>query len=143
MNWKVFGSPQIDIHTGGADLIFPHHENEIAQTETCFDLEGGPEHPDKRFAKYWLHNGFVNVSGEKMSKSLGNFSTIRKVLERYDANTIRYFLLLNGYRMPVDFNDEALEAAENWVNSRYRLLKKALDILELTEQELQTLMVIN
>lgn len=123
MNHAVFGE-QIDIHAGGADLIFPHHENEIAQSEAW---TGKPP-----FAKYWLHNGFVNVSGEKMSKSLGNFSTIKKVLTRYDANTIRYFLLTNHYRMPVDFNDEALQAAENWVEKTFGKLKK----LNITRDEL-------
>ena len=93
MNHAIFGK-QIDIHAGGADLVFPHHENEIAQSECWLDLSG--KTPNDRFAKYWMHNGFVNVSGEKMSKSLGNFSTVKKVLERYDANTIRYFLLTNG-----------------------------------------------
>ncbi|WP_303672669.1 cysteine--tRNA ligase [Vampirovibrio chlorellavorus] len=118
MNHAVFGA-QIDIHAGGADLIFPHHENEIAQSEAWTGCTP--------FAQYWLHNGFVNVSGEKMSKSLGNFSTIKKLLERYDANTIRYFLLTNHYRMPVDFNDEALQAAENWVKDRHKALKMICD----------------
>jgi cysteinyl-tRNA synthetase len=121
MNHAVFGD-QIDIHAGGADLIFPHHENEIAQSEAWAGLKGGDE--QSRFAKYWLHNGFVNVSGEKMSKSLGNFSTIKKLLERYDANTIRYFLLTNHYRMPVDFNDEALQACKDWmVRVRRKLIQ--------------------
>lgn len=123
MNHAVFGE-QIDIHAGGADLIFPHHENEIAQSEAWTGQQP--------FSKYWLHNGFVNVSGEKMSKSLGNFSTIKKVLARYDANTIRYFLLTNHYRMPVDFNDEALQAAENWVDKTFGKLKK----LNITREEL-------
>jgi cysteinyl-tRNA synthetase len=121
MNHAVFGD-QIDIHAGGADLIFPHHENEIAQSEAWSGLKGDDE--QSRFAKYWLHNGFVNVSGEKMSKSLGNFSTIKKLLERYDANTIRYFLLTNHYRMPVDFNDEALQACKDWmVRVRRKLIQ--------------------
>ena len=119
MNHAIFGD-QIDIHAGGADLIFPHHENEIAQSESWTG--------QKPFARYWLHNGFVNVSGEKMSKSLGNFSTIKKVLERYDANTIRYFLLTNGYRMPVDFNEEALEAAKNWTTRTKKWLLKANEL---------------
>lgn len=121
MNHAVFGD-QIDIHAGGADLIFPHHENEIAQSEAWSALKGNDEH--SRFAKYWLHNGFVNVSGEKMSKSLGNFSTIKKLLERYDANTIRYFLLTNHYRMPVDFNEEALKSAEDWIIKTSRKLRE-------------------
>ena len=93
---------EIDIHAGGADLIFPHHENEIAQSECANGC---------RFVKYWLHNGFVTINKEKMSKSLGNFITIDGLLEKYDANTIRFFILTNNYRMPVEFNDEALEAA--------------------------------
>jgi cysteinyl-tRNA synthetase len=116
MNHAVFGD-QIDIHAGGADLIFPHHENEIAQSEAWTG--------QTPFSKYWLHNGFVNVSGHKMSKSLGNFATIKTLLERYDANTIRYFLLTNHYRMPVDFNDEALQAAENWMIKTKRALNEA------------------
>ena len=95
-------APEIDIHAGGADLIFPHHENEIAQSECANGCQ---------FVKYWLHNGFVTINKEKMSKSLGNFKTIDSILENYDANTIRFFILTNHYRMPVEFNDEALEAA--------------------------------
>lgn len=94
---------EIDIHAGGADLIFPHHENEIAQSECANGC---------RFVKYWLHNGFVTINKEKMSKSLGNFITIEGLLDKYDANTIRFFILTNNYRMPVEFNDEALEAAQ-------------------------------
>ena len=93
---------EIDIHAGGADLIFPHHENEIAQSECANGC---------RFVKYWMHNGFVTINKEKMSKSLGNFITIDGLLEKYDANTIRFFILTNHYRMPVEFNDEALSAA--------------------------------
>lgn len=95
-------APEIDIHAGGADLIFPHHENEIAQSECANGCQ---------FVKYWLHNGFVTINKEKMSKSLGNFITIDGILEKYDANTIRFFILTNHYRMPVEFNDEALESA--------------------------------
>lgn len=95
---------QIDIHAGGADLIFPHHENEIAQSECANGC---------KFVKYWLHNGFVTINKEKMSKSLKNFITIQDLLEKYDANTIRFFILTNHYRMPVEFNDEALLSAQN------------------------------
>jgi cysteinyl-tRNA synthetase len=125
MNRAILGD-QIDIHAGGADLIFPHHENEIAQTEAWINPpEACSGEHKKPFARYWLHNGFVNVSGEKMSKSLGNFSTIRSLLGRYDANTIRYFLLTNHYRMPVDFNDEALQAAENRTQKIRRAFEEA------------------
>ncbi|HEY9745958.1 MAG TPA: cysteine--tRNA ligase [Oculatellaceae cyanobacterium] len=125
MNHAVFGD-QIDIHAGGADLIFPHHENEIAQSEAWTGKVP--------FARYWLHNGFVNVSGEKMSKSLGNFSTIKTLLQHYDVNTIRYFLLTNHYRMPVDFNDEALQSAASWVKRMARTLKDAKAALQGCEQ---------
>lgn len=143
MNYQEFRSARIDIHAGGADLIFPHHENEIAQSEMWHGLHGGVEesHANDRFAKYWLHNGFVNVSGEKMSKSLGNFSTVKKLLERYDANTIRYFLLTNGYRMPVDFNDEALQGAENWVHKMEARLCKMKEALALNESAVQELLI--
>lgn len=94
----------IDIHAGGADLQFPHHENERAQSECANGNE---------FVKYWLHNGFVTINKEKMSKSLGNFLTIDDVLKRYNSNAIRFFILTNHYRMPVEFNDEALESANN------------------------------
>ena len=96
----------IDIHAGGADLIFPHHENEIAQSECANGC---------KFVNYWLHNGFVTINKEKMSKSLGNFLTIDDLLKTYDSNTIRFFILTNHYRMPVEFSDESLQAAANGV----------------------------
>ena len=102
MSKKYLGE-QIDIHAGGADLIFPHHENEIAQSECA---------SGKTFVNYWLHNGFVTINKEKMSKSLKNFVTINALLEHYDADTIRFFILTNHYRMPVEFNDEALNSAK-------------------------------
>ena len=104
----------IDIHAGGADLIFPHHENEIAQSECANGCT---------FARYWMHNGFVTINNEKMSKSLGNFLTIDDLLKNYDANTIRLFILTNHYRMPVEFCDESLMAAQNGV----KRLKNAID----------------
>lgn len=94
----------IDIHVGGSDLIFPHHENEIAQSEA---VTGKP------LARYWLHNGMVKVDGEKMSKSLGNFTTIRDLLATVDPMAVRLFILQAHYRKPVDFTEEALEAATN------------------------------
>jgi cysteinyl-tRNA synthetase len=95
----------IDIHAGGADLIFPHHENEIAQSEA---VTGKP------LANYWLHNGMVKVDGEKMSKSLGNFTTIRDLLDRgVDPMALRLFVLMAQYRKPIDFTDEAILAATN------------------------------
>ncbi|MBU6428464.1 MAG: cysteine--tRNA ligase, partial [Cyanobacteria bacterium REEB65] len=103
----------LDIHAGGMDLIFPHHENEIAQSEA---MTGKP------FVHYWLHNGFVNVDAEKMSKSLGNFATVRDLLERYDPQVIRYFLLQTHYRQDCDFAAEPLEAAA----SALRRLQRSL-----------------
>ena len=102
MSRKYLGKT-IDIHAGGADLIFPHHENEIAQSECANGC---------KFVNYWLHNGFVTINKEKMSKSLGNFLTIDDLLEKYDSNTIRFFILTNHYRMPVEFSDEALMSAQ-------------------------------
>lgn len=132
MNHAIFGE-QIDIHAGGADLIFPHHENEIAQSEAWTGKTP--------FSQYWLHNGFVNVSGAKMSKSLGNFSTIKTVLNRYSANAIRYFLLTNGYRMPVDFNDEALQSAQKWLETREKSLLQAKKALQLDAPAIEGLLI--
>jgi len=100
---KYFGQ-QYDIHGGARDLIFPHHEAEIAQMES---LSG-----KKPFVKYWLHTGFLNIGSEKMSKS-GNFLTIREVLKKYDAKTLRFFYILTHYRSPIDFSEENLKNAEN------------------------------
>jgi cysteinyl-tRNA synthetase len=102
-----------DIHGGGRDLIFPHHENEIAQSEAAYGAT---------FAKYWVHNGFVNVNQEKMSKSLGNFFTIRQVLERYPPEVLRLFLLSSHYRSPVDFSQEAMAEAERRLERLYQTL---------------------
>lgn len=114
----------IDIHAGGADLIFPHHENEIAQSE-CANGE--------QFVKYWMHNGFVTINKEKMSKSLGNFLTVDKILEKYDANTIRFFILTNHYRMPVEFSDEALESAAAGVKRLYNAVNEARKTVKVDE----------
>ncbi|MBQ9150312.1 cysteine--tRNA ligase [bacterium] len=101
MSKKHLGNT-IDIHAGGADLAFPHHENERAQSECANGCQ---------FSKYWMHNGFVTINKEKMSKSLNNFLTIDDVLKTYDTNAIRLFILTNHYRMPVEFNDVALSGA--------------------------------
>jgi len=101
---EKFLGEQIDIHAGGQDLIFPHHENEKAQSEACFG---------KEFVNFWMHNGFVTTNNEKMSKSLKNFLTINDLLEKYDSNTIRLFILTNNYRMPVEFSEESLNASKN------------------------------
>ncbi|MHB0936769.1 MAG: cysteine--tRNA ligase [Armatimonadota bacterium] len=103
MSLKFLGQG-FDIHGGGQDLIFPHHENEIAQSEGAMDMQS--------FAHYWLHNGFVTVNREKMSKSLGNFFTVRQILEHYPAEVVRYFLTAAHYRSPIDFSDQALDMAK-------------------------------
>ncbi|MFO1220984.1 MAG: cysteine--tRNA ligase [Burkholderiaceae bacterium] len=102
-----------DIHGGGMDLQFPHHENEIAQSEGAFG---------KPFVRYWLHNGFLNVDNEKMSKSLGNFFTIRDVLERYDGETLRFFMLRTHYRSPFNFSDAHLDDARVALRRLYTAL---------------------
>ena len=101
MSTKYLGET-IDIHGGGADLIFPHHENEIAQAEAC---TGQP------FVKYWMHNGFITVNSEKMSKSLGNFFILRDILAKYPADVVRFYLIATHYRSPLDFDDGKLEEA--------------------------------
>ncbi|MBE7033231.1 MAG: cysteine--tRNA ligase [Ruminococcaceae bacterium] len=103
----------IDIHSGGFDLIFPHHENEIAQS-VC--ANGTP------FANYWLHNGFINVNNEKMSKSLGNFFTVRDIAEKYDYEVIRFFMLSAHYRSPINFCDELMDAAKNGLERIYNCI---------------------
>ena len=104
---KKYLGETIDIHAGGEDLIFPHHENEIAQSEAA---------NGKQFVKYWLHNGFINVDNQKMSKSKGNFFLVREVLEKYTPEVVRFFLLSGHYRTPINFSDELLEASLNGLN---------------------------
>ena len=101
---KKYLGEQIDIHAGGEDLIFPHHENEIAQSECC---NGRP------FARYWLHNAFLNIDNRKMSKSLGNFFTVREVAEEYDLQVLRFFMLSAHYRSPLNFSRDLMTAAKN------------------------------
>ena len=112
MSCALLGQP-FDIHGGGMDLQFPHHENEIAQSEGA---SGTP------FVRYWLHNGFLNVDNEKMSKSLGNFFTIRDVLARYDGETLRFFMLRTHYRSPFNFSDANLDDARNALRRLYGAL---------------------
>jgi cysteinyl-tRNA synthetase len=116
---------QFDIHGGGLDLQFPHHENEIAQSEGA---------TGKRFVNYWMHNGFLNVDNEKMSKSLGNFFTIRDVLARYDGETIRYFVLRVHYRSPFNFSDAGLDDARQGLKRLYTALGSVAlpDVADLT-----------
>lgn len=103
MSKKYLGE-QIDIHAGGEDLIFPHHENEIAQSEACNGRE---------FAKYWMHNAFLNIDNKKMSKSLGNFFTVREISEKYDLQVLRFFMLSAHYRSPLNFSADLMEASRN------------------------------
>lgn len=113
MSCELLGK-QFDIHGGGADLQFPHHENEIAQSE------GAHNHP---FVNYWMHNGFVRVDNEKMSKSLGNFFTIREVLKKYDAEVVRFFILRAHYRSPLNYSDAHLDDAKGALTRLYTALK--------------------
>ena len=133
MSKKYLGE-QIDIHAGGEDLIFPHHENEIAQSEAC---------NDKEFAHYWMHNGFLNINNVKMSKSLGNFFTVREISEKYDLQVLRFFMLSAHYRSPLNFSADLMEAAKNGyerivtsVDNLKFLLEKAADA-EMSEEEKQ------
>ena len=119
MSRKYLGKT-IDIHAGGADLIFPHHENEIAQSECANGC---------KFVNYWLHNGFVTINKEKMSKSLGNFLTIDDLLKNYDANTIRFFILTNHYRMPVEYSN----GVKRMLNAKQTPVDETLDITKLNE----------
>lgn len=131
MSRKYLGE-QIDIHGGGEDLVFPHHENEIAQSEACSGME---------FARYWMHNAFLNIDNRKMSKSLGNFFTVREISEKYDLQILRFFMLNAHYRSPLNFSAELMEASKNALER----IRKAVDNLkyiaehasacELTEEE--------
>ena len=103
MSKKYLGE-EIDIHAGGEDLIFPHHENEIAQSECC---------NGKLFARYWMHNAFLNIDNHKMSKSLGNFRTVREISEQYDLQVLRFFMLSAHYRSPLNFSAELMESSKN------------------------------
>jgi cysteinyl-tRNA synthetase len=109
-----------DIHGGGADLQFPHHENEIAQSEGAMDPQQGGS-----FVNYWMHNGFVRIDDEKMSKSLGNFFTIREVLKKYDAEVVRFFILRAHYRSPLNYSDAHLDDARHALTRLYTALKAA------------------
>lgn len=131
MSKKYLGD-QIDIHAGGEDLIFPHHENEIAQSEAA---------NGKEFAHYWMHNGFLNIDNKKMSKSLGNFFTVREIGEKYDLQVLRFFMLSAHYRSPLNFSAELMEAAKNGLEriitavARLDQMLKASTVEELTEEE--------
>jgi cysteinyl-tRNA synthetase len=105
----------VDIHGGGADLLFPHHENEAAQSRVAYNQE---------LAKYWMHNGFVNINGEKMSKSLGNSFFLKDVLKEYDGEVIRFYTMTSHYRSDLSFNTEDLEASKKRLDKLYRLQKR-------------------
>ncbi len=114
MSTRFLGQ-RFDIHGGGEDLTFPHHENEIAQSEGAFG---------KGFVSFWMHNGFVQIDQEKMSKSLGNFLMIKDILKEYHPEVVRLFLLSNHYRSPVDYTDQAMKEAEAGLNKIYTLLER-------------------
>lgn len=115
----------IDIHSGGQDLIFPHHENEIAQSEAA---NGKP------FARYWMHNGFINVDNKKMSKSEGNFFTVRDIVQKFDYEVIRFFMLSAHYRSPINFSSELLEQAQNGLERIYNCIDNLLYLKEHAEE---------
>ena len=131
---KKYLGEEIDIHAGGEDLIFPHHENEIAQSEAA---------NCKTFAKYWMHNGFLNINKEKMSKSLGNFLTVRDIAAKFDLSVLRFFMLGAQYRNPINFSDELMESAKNGldriktcVSTLDRLAENASGTLKDSEQNI-------
>ncbi|MDY5498052.1 MAG: cysteine--tRNA ligase [Anaerobutyricum sp.] len=120
MSKKYIGDT-IDIHAGGEDLIFPHHENEIAQSEAC---NGEP------FAKYWMHNAFLNIDNKKMSKSAGNFFTVREISEKYPLQVIRFFMLSAHYRSPLNFSDTLVEASKNGLERILTAVDRLREILK-------------
>jgi cysteinyl-tRNA synthetase len=120
---ETYFGAQYDIHGGAMDLIFPHHEAEIAQMEATSGK--------KPLVRYWMHTGFLNVRGEKMSKSLGNFTTIRDMLQKYEADAFRFFVLLAHYRSPIDFSEEALEQAQ-------KSLERIRQAAKIIEEQLET-----
>lgn len=132
---KKYLGDEIDIHAGGEDLVFPHHENEIAQSEAA---------NGEKFAKYWMHNAFLNIDNRKMSKSLGNFFTVREISEKYDLQVLRFFMLSAHYRSPLNFSAELMEAAgsglERIVNAAENLkfLASKAKTEEMTEAEKET-----
>ena len=135
MSKKYLGE-EIDIHAGGEDLIFPHHENEIAQSECC---------NGKIFARYWMHNGFLNIDNRKMSKSLGNFRTVRQIGEQYDLQVLRFCMLNAHYRSPLNFSADLMEAAKNSLERILEAAGKLSDrkdnaaVENITEEELALL----
>lgn len=127
MSQSILGLP-IDIHGGGQDLIFPHHEDEKAQSEAAYE---------KKFVNYWVHNGMVNINKVKMSKSLGNFTTIRDILKSYSGEVIRYFVITTQYRKPIDFSKEKLEAAKNAYQRLKNITQELKDDKKINEQAIK------
>ena len=133
MSKKYLGE-EIDIHAGGEDLIFPHHENEIAQSECC---------NGKTFARYWMHNAFLNIDNRKMSKSLGNFFTVREIGEKYDLQVLRFFMLNAHYRSPLNFSAELMESSKNALDriitcgDQLKRLTKSAQCDDMTEEEIK------
>lgn len=119
---KRYLGDEIDIHAGGEDLVFPHHENEIAQSEAA---------NEKNFAKYWMHNAFLNIDNKKMSKSAGNFFTVRDISEKYDLQVLRFFMLSAHYRSPLNFSADLMEAAKNGLE---RIVTAALRLMDMKEK---------
>ena len=139
---ETYLGEEIDIHGGGQDLIFPHHENEIAQSCSA--------HNNKIYARYWVHNGYLNMEGEKMSKSLGNIITVKELLEQYDGEVIRLALLSTHYRKPINFGESLLEQSKNILNKLYKNLDNesdedliSKDILEPLSDDLNTPLAIS
>lgn len=128
MSKKYIGDT-IDIHAGGEDLIFPHHENEIAQSEAC---------NDEPFAKYWMHNAFLNIDGEKMSKSAGNFFTVREISEKYSLQVIRFFMLSAHYRSPLNFSDTLVESSKNGLERILTAIENVRDAVQSKEEGILT-----
>ncbi|MGN0372615.1 MAG: cysteine--tRNA ligase [Enterocloster sp.] len=126
---KRYLGEQIDIHAGGEDLIFPHHENEIAQSECA---NGKP------FATYWMHNAFLNIDNKKMSKSLGNFFTVREISEKYDLQVLRFFMLSAHYRSPLNFSADLMEASKNGLERILTCVEKLSDLLAGAEGAAET-----
>jgi len=129
---KKYLGEEIDIHAGGEDLVFPHHENEIAQSECC---------NGKIFSRYWLHNAFLNIDNRKMSKSLGNFFTVREISEKYDLQVLRFFMLSAHYRSPLNFSAELMESSRSALEriqtavDNLKFLSEHASAQELTEEE--------
>ena len=124
MSQKYLGE-EIDIHAGGEDLVFPHHENEIAQSECC---------NGKQFARYWMHNAFLNIDNRKMSKSLGNFFTVREIGEKYDLQVLRFFMLNAHYRSPLNFSAELMEASKNSLERIVTCVEQLKHLLETAQK---------